>query len=358
MVTQLSATSWEVEVETGAISTISSGVSVNTIRKIGGGQLNLTGTGYSVDFIEVADGQVYVHDAAGLYLRQPVWLTAGIYPAKETHFYVEVAAGESATVSAPIIVAVLHKTGDGTVDFNCLGTRVDYLKIEAGRVITDNTDLIPLLGLDLGGILSVTTDITVPDVALTANGTIESTNDITLTSLVLAGYTLTTNAGGKTILTQLDTTTTGGTISNADELTLNGAVGTNLLTKIGAGTMQVPANLSGASVPVTVNEGAMRVSGSGRLPTAAMTIGAISTAGAIFQLSESAVPTVPTAGAVPGAMVVQQYGILSVDAGLAVPADSDAGDVFTGTLKFNSGSVLKLGDGSSWARDMTIGAAL
>ena len=47
-----------------------------------------------------------------------------------------------------------------------------------------------------------------------------------------------------------------------------------------------------------------------------------------------------------------------MDAGLAVPADSDDGDVFTGTLKFNSGSVLKLGDGSSWARDMTIGEAL
>jgi len=368
MVTQLSATSWEVEVDTPDTSTISSGVSVNTLRKTGGGQLNLTGTGYSVDYIQVEDGHVYVHDAPGLYLRQPVTLGLGRYITHYTQIIVEVATGDSSFIRAPIIAAEVTKQGGGTLEFDCVGSVINYLKIKGGRVIVDASDIIPAIGLYFDGancILEATTDINLPEVTLSFDGEIKSTKAVTMDSLILGGKVLTTDIIGDTIVNNLDASVSGGTISNADILTLNGATGSNKLTKNGSGLIQVIKDLSGALLPIDVGFGTLQVKSLGKLPSASVLIcsydsnsDGVVDAGSIFQLSASGVSGVPTAGAVPGPMVIQQYAQLSVDAGLAVPADSDAGDVFTGTLQFNSGSVLKLGDGSSWARDMTIGEAL
>ncbi len=356
MVTQLSATSWEVEVDTPDTSTISSGISVNTLRKTGGGQLNITGTGYSVDYIQVEDGHVYVHDAPGLYLRQPVTLGLGRYITHYTQINLEVATGHSSFIRAPIIAAEVTKQGGGTLEFDCVGSVINYLKIKGGRVIVDASDIIPAIGLYFDGancILEATTDINLPEVTLSFDGEIKSTKAVTMDSLIFGGKVLTTDIVGDTIVNNLDASVSGGTISNADTLTLNGATGINKLTKDGSGLIQVIKDLSGALLPIDVIFGILQVRNLGKLPTAAMKIGATGTVGAIFELLSNT-----AAGAVPGPMEVMQYGVLSVGDNVSVPTDTDVNDVFAGGLVFDSGSVLKLGNGSSWARNMTIGAAL
>ena len=308
-----------------------------------------------------------MHDAPSLYLRQPVTLGVGRYTTHYTQINLEVDTGDSSFIRAPIIAAEVTKQGGGTLEFDCVGSVINYLKIRGGRVIVDVSDIIPAIGLYFDGancILEATTDINLPEVTLSFNGEIKSTKAVTMDSLILGGNVLTTDIHGDTIVNNLDTSVSGGTISNADILTLNGATGSNKLTKNGSGLIQVTRDLSGALLPIDVGFGTLQVKSLGKLPSASVLIcsydsnsDGVVDAGSIFQLSASEVSGVPTAGAVPGPMVIQQYAQLSVDAGLAVPADSDAGDVFTGTLKFNSGSVLKLGHGSSWARDMTIGEA-
>jgi hypothetical protein len=350
---QLSATSLDVEVDGTDTSTISAGISAETLFKKGSGTLNLTGADYNLLYLTVNDGHVYVHDAPSLYLRQPVTLGVGSYITHYTQINLEVATGDSATITAPIIAAEVTKKGGGTLDFDCAGSIIDYLKIEDGTVIIDASDIIPAIELDLGGILRATTDLSIPKITMTSNGEIHSTNAITIGSLVLAGHILTTDILGSTIVNSVDTSASGGTISNADTLTLNGAIGSNPLVKSGSGFILVIADLSGTSLPIDVVAGTMRVSGVGKLPAAAMTIGATGTVGAIFELCSNT-----AAGAVPGLMEVQQYGVLSVDDNISVPADHTAGDVFTGGLLFDSGSVLKLGAGSSWARDIVVGTAL
>ena len=350
---QLSATSLDVEVDGTDTSTISAGISAETLFKKGSGTLNLTGADYNLLYLTVNDGHVYVHDAPSLYLRQPVTLGVGSYITHYTQINLEVATGDSATITAPIIAAEVTKKGGGTLDYDCAGSIIDYLKIEDGTVIIDASDIIPAIELDLGGILRATTDLSIPKITMTSNGEIHSTNAITIGSLVLAGHILTTDILGSTIVNSVDTSASGGTISNADTLTLNGAIGSNPLVKSGSGFILVIADLSGTSLPIDVVAGTMRVSGVGKLPAAAMTIGATGTVGAIFELCSNT-----AAGAVPGLMEVQQYGVLSVDDNISVPADHTAGDVFTGGLLFDSGSVLKLGAGSSWARDIVVGTAL
>ncbi|MEI7493148.1 MAG: hypothetical protein WCJ92_00940 [Alphaproteobacteria bacterium] len=356
MAGQLSATSLDVEVDGTDTGTISAGITTETLFKKGSGLLDLTGPDYNIDYITVQDGHVYVHGAPGLYLRQPVTLGLGRYITHYTQINLEVDTGDSSRVTAPIIAAEVTKKGGGTLDFDCVGSIIDYLRIQGGRVIVDASDIIPAIGLYFDGancILEATTDINLPEVTLSFDGAINSTKAVTMDSLILGGKVLTTDIVGDTIVNNLDTSASGGTIANADTLTLNGATGSNLLIKSGSGYILVVVDLHSASLPIDVVEGTMRVSGVGKLPTAAMTIGATGSVGAIFELCSNTV-----AGAVPGLMEVQQYGVLSVDDNISVPAAHTAGDVFTGGLLFDSGSVLKLGAGSSWARDIVVGTAL
>ena len=354
---QLSATSFlDVEVDGTDIGTISTGITTEILFKKGTGLLNLSGPDYDVKYITVQDGHVCVHDAPGLYLRQPVTLGLGTYITHYTQINLEVDAGDRATVRAPIIAAEVTKKGGGTLDFDCLGSIINYLKIQGGRVIVDASDIIPAIGLYFDGascILEATTDIDLPEVTLSFDGAINSTKAVTMDSLILGGKVLTTDIVGDTIVNNLDARVSGGTISNADTLTLNGATGSNKLTKDGSGLIQVIKDLSGALLPIDVIFGILQVRNLGKLPTAAMKIGATGTVGAIFELLSNT-----AAGAVPGLMEVQQYGVLSVGDNVSVPADTDANDVFAGGLLFDSGSVLKLGAGSSWARDITVGTAL
>lgn len=72
----------------------------------------------------------------------------------------------------------------------------------------------------------------------------------------------------------------------------------------------------------------------------------------------------PAAECVPGITTIQSAGVLKVVDGVTVPAASAAGDLFgndadgSDTLKFNSGAVLRLGHGVTWARAITVGSAL
>ncbi len=355
---QLSATSFlDIEVDGTDSGTISTGITTETLFKKGTGLLNLTGSGYDVKYITVQGGHVHVPDmGTGLYLTTPVTLGVGRYITHYTQINLEVATGDSSFIRAPIIAAEVTKQGGGTLEFDCLGSIINYLKIQGGRVIVDASDIIPAIGLYFDGascILEATTDINLPQVTLSFDGEIKSTNAVTMNSLILGGKVLTTDIVGNTIVNNLDTSASGGTIANADTLTLNGATGSNLLIKSGSGYILVVVDLHSASLPIDVVEGTMRVSGVGKLPTAAMKIGATGTVGAIFELLSNT-----AAGAVPGLMEVQQYGVLSVGDNVSVPTDTDVNDVFTGGLVFDSGSVLKLGAGSSWARDITVGTPL
>jgi hypothetical protein len=357
MLSQLNATSINIQVDGADTAAISAGISTETLFKKGSGLLELTGAGYDIGYITVEDGHVYVRDTnPQLYLRTPVTLDIGRYITHYTQINLEVDTGDSSRLTAPVIAADVTKKGGGTLDFDCSGSIIDYLRIQGGRVIVDASDIIPAIGLYFEGancILDATTDINLPEVTLSFDGAINSTKTVTMDSLILGGKVLTTDILGNTIVNNLDTSASGGTISNADTLTLNGAIGSNPLVKSGSGFILVTVNLSGASLPIDVVAGTLRVSDAGRLPTAAVTIGATGTVGAIFELCSNT-----AAGAVPGLMEVQQYGVLSVDDNISVPADHTAGDVFTGGLKFDSGSVLKLGAGSFWARDIVVRTAL
>jgi hypothetical protein len=353
---QLSATSLDVVVYENETGTISTGITTETLVKKGSGTLDLTGPGYNIDYITVQGGHVSVHDAVGLYLRQPVTLGVGKYITHYTQINIEVNTADSSRVTAPIIAAEVTKKGGGTVTFDCLESIIDYLKIQGGRVVVDAADIIPAIGLYFDGescILEATTDIDLPEVTLSFDGAINSTKAVTMDSLILGDKVLTTDILGDTIVNNLDASVSGGTISNADTLTLNGATGSNLLVKSGSGLILVIADLKASLLPIDVVAGTMRVSGAGKLPTAAIKIGATGNVGAFFEVLSNTAP-----GAVPGLMEVQQYGVLSVNDSISVPADHTAGDVFTGGLLFGSGSVLKLGDGSSWARSITVGTVL
>ena len=63
-----------------------------------------------------------------------------------------------------------------------------------------------------------------------------------------------------------------------------------------------------------------------------------------------------TASSVPGDTQLQSGAVLEVAGSVTVPAHTGA-DIF-GTLKFDTGSSLKLGVGSTWARNISVGTAL
>ena len=128
--------------------------------------------------------------------------------------------------------------------------------------------------------------------------------------------------------------------------TLTGMDGTQKLTIAGTGIV-TPADLSGAGAAVDisgkVNFGASAAS---KLPAADVNV----LSGGLAKVMAA------TADCAPDDMIVQSGGVLEVADSVSVPA-SGAGDLF-GTLKFNTGSTLKLGNSTVWARAITVGVAL
>ena len=127
---------------------------------------------------------------------------------------------------------------------------------------------------------------------------------------------------------------------------LAGLSGSNKLTIAGTGIV-TPADLSGAGAAVDisgkVNFGASSAS---KLPAADINV----LSGGLAKVMAA------TANCAPDDMIVQSGGVLEVATSVNVPADTGA-DLF-GTLKFNSGATLKLGNLARWERAITVGTAL
>lgn len=364
-VAQLSATTLNFEVDTGETGDLTKDITVNTLVKKGGGTLNINGPAYDIYYIQVDDGEAVVDDAPSLYLSdpsgvlgtvgaflsQPATLTAGTYLAKLMAFIVNVPTGQ-AYVENTITSPLLEKTGDGIADF-ITNLIIHYLKISAGSAIISQ-DGVPLFSVQLAGILTGSTDLSIPNVTMLDNGIISNTNShsVTIEELVLADFMLST-ANASTTVEMLDATPSGGTISNADHVILNGVSGDRPIIKQGVGTMTAAEDLSGATTSFDVLAGVLQVSGNGKLPTANMIINAAG-GGSTFKLSAN-LSSEATAGAVPGYMEIQSGCILEVDAGLVVPANSSATDIFIGGLKMKENTTLKLGDGVRWSRPITVG---
>ena len=135
-----------------------------------------------------------------------------------------------------------------------------------------------------------------------------------------------------------------GTLTAGGAGALAGISGAAKLTVAGVGIV-TPADLSAATNAVDVS-GIVHVGATGSLlPSGAVTV---KNAG-LVKLMDVAVPD-----CVPGAMKAESGGILEVAANKTVPAVG-ASDLF-GTLRFDTGSKLKLGHAANWARAVTIGS--
>ncbi|MEI7494462.1 MAG: hypothetical protein WCJ92_07715 [Alphaproteobacteria bacterium] len=97
------------------------------------------------------------------------------------------------------------------------------------------------------------------------------------------------------------------------------------------------------AVPINVGSGVnLQVASGGRLPNAQVDVS-----------GQLEIQTA-TANQCPGSVIIENAAVLYVDSAVAVPADSPAASDLFGSLKFNSGSTLKLGNGASWARNITV----
>ena len=251
-------------------------------------------TGLAVD----TSGNVFVTDTSNNTIRR---LFA-------TSLAVDVASG-SAAVPANLVATTVHKTGAGTAIMSGNNASVSTLQIDAGLVQVAATNNMGASLAFTGGDLEVTSGtVAVPTAAMTAAGTL--------------------------------------TADASSAVSLAAPSGSSILTVAGAGVVTA-GNMSTSSTPLSI-PGIMYV---GASSSSKMTSGsAVVPSGGLVKIMGN------TASSVPGATEIQSGGVLEVLASVAVPAHT-AADIF-GTLLFDSGSILKLGAGASWARNMAIGTAL
>ena len=208
---------------------------------------------------------------------------------------------------AGAVTGRVNFNGSGNIDFT--GSATGDVKISAGNVRVATATPLGSNVIMNGGSLETTTAMSIPTLVIDADSTLTADAAATLTGM-----------GGASKLTIVD-----------------GSVGgTSIIT---------PANLSASSASIDV-QCTMHVGATGSLlPSGAVTV---KNAG-LVKLMDVAVPD-----CVPGAMKVESGGILEVAANKTVPAVG-ASELF-GTLRFDTGSKLKLGDAANWARAVTIGS--
>ncbi len=210
---------------------------------------------------------------------------------------------------------------------------------EYAGVVTGKANFVGAAGIDnitLSGSVTDSIKLTTGNVKVASSaafganvimngGTLESTAAVNIPALVM---------------------TAAGTVTAGGNGALAGLSGDQKLTIAGTGIV-TPADLSGAAAPVDisgiVNFGASAAS---KLPAADVNV----LSGGLAKVMAA------TADCAPDDMIVQSGGVLEVAASVNVPADTGA-DLF-GTLKFNTGSTLKLGNATVWARPITVGTAL
>ncbi|MEI7493788.1 MAG: hypothetical protein WCJ92_04230 [Alphaproteobacteria bacterium] len=225
--------------------------------------------------------------------------------------------GDSATVSANLNASAINKTGAGTAVFSGDNSELGTLQIEEGLVQVNDTSNIGGSVVCAGGDLQVTGgSLAVPSITVGVDATL--------------------------------------TVDSAADVSLAMPLGDALLTIAGEGV--VTPNFMGSSTTPILISGIVHV---GASSDSTMTKGATTVAsGGLLEIMGA------TAMSVPGITEIQPGGKLQVLAGVAVPANGASnGDIFNdgstgGSLQLDADSTLKLGDGSSWARDIMVGTAL
>jgi sugar lactone lactonase YvrE len=270
-------------------------------------------SGIAVD----SSGNLYVADYGNHVIRKLF--------ANAANLTIDVESG-SASVTAPIAATIVYKAGAGTAVFsgNADNSEVSMLQINAGLVQVSATK-------HMGNAITF------------AGGNME------VTSGIVAIPAATVNVAAKI------TTDAGAAVSSVEAPS-----GSSLLTFAGSGVVtagDMHTSLTPVSIPGIMHVGAV----SSSVPSRSSKL----TAGVITVPSNGLLEIMAaTAASVPGITEVQSGGILQVAASVHVPANSSShGDIFNngstgGSLKFDTGAKLKLGDGSSWARNITVGAAL
>ena len=222
----------------------------------------------------------------------------------------EVNGTDSAIVSAALAATTVHKTGGGTAVLSGNNSSVSILALKAGLVKVSATNNIGKSVTFAGGNMEVTSGtVAIPTAAMNAAATI--TTDVSAAVSSIAAPS-----------------------------------GTSLLTLAGPGVVTA-GNMSASYTPLSI-PGVMHV---GASSSSKMTSGsAVVPSGGLVKIMGA------TASSVPGDTQLQSGAVLEVAGSVTVPAHTGA-DIF-GTLKFDAGAILKLGVGSTWARNISVGTAL
>ena len=243
----------------------------------------------------------------------------------------DVAAG-TATHSGLIDATLVKKTSAGTLVLSNATNAIDVLEIQQGQVNISATG-------NLGGTVAFTTT--------NDNILFATASSIEIPALALGTSTTGTRA---TLDTNGYSIKLAGALSYAGELAVSGPSGV-LTAAFNNSASLTPMKIDTDATVAVGSTAVVMASGStvadAKLPTAALDVRGI------LQI------TGVLAGCVPGTAVVKSGGTVLVDPALAVPADgnSSSSDLF-GTLEFQTGSILKLGAGASWARNISVGTAL
>ena len=278
---------------------------VTTVAGVAGSFANADGVGSAARFnaptgLAVdAFGYVFVTDTSNNTLRRLAPPSISI----------EVNGSDSATVSGSIANDA-HKTGAGTSVLSGDNSSLLNLSVDAGLVKVSATNHMGKSVSFNGGNMEVTSGTFAIPVVDTRSAAIITTDSGAAVSSIAAPY------------------------------------GTSLLTIAGPGVVTA-GNMSASATPLSI-PGVMYVgaSSASKMPTGVATVpngGLVKIMGA-------------TASSVPGDTELQSGAVLEVADSIAVPAHTGA-DIF-GTLKFDSGATLKLGVGSTWARNISVGTAL
>ncbi len=231
--------------------------------------------------------------------------------------------GNSADVTGSLTAGKIQKTGAGIA--NVSGAVSAALELQAGQFNVSGASSMP----------SAVTFMTTADNILKVNDDGRALPALTMSAsgqvlLDVASLSWATIPAGASTLTIQGTDAGDGTYKN----------------------LVVAANMGGVATPITVDTHAnLQVGGAGH----ASTDGVHSILGMLEILAD------PIAECVPGVTTIQSGGVLKVVDDVTVPAAADAGDLFgsdvdgSDLLNFASGAILRLGDGVTWARNITVG---
>ena len=278
-----------------------------------------------------------------------------------SNLIVDVDAGDTATVSS-VITGTLQKIDAGTLVMSgANGSSLTNLTINNGRVQYAATGNVGAkVTMDTAGVASVTPALEVLMGAATvaAGSAVIAPNSVVVPPLAMSSAaqlqidanvaaTLSTFDAGTAALSLVAQTSAAALAAPA--LAALGATSVTPFTcrAIAASDLGVSATGVVALVPINVGSGInLQVASGGKLPNA------------LVDVSGQLEIQTATANQCPGTVEIRSAAVLNVLAGIAVPADSPATSDLFGSLKFNSGSTLKLGNGTSWARNITVGTAL